>query len=120
MRNAYPTKFLILERPTSTTCHRNVIFKVQGFGLTSHRLEMSFYKLPNCPIRGMPVIFTPLDEDSVVTVNPREVDYWCTEFGCTEAQLRNVVARVGEHAMEVRRELMFAVDSSRDSWNKNK
>lgn len=55
--------------------------------------------------RAMPFMFTPLDQHRVVTVNPREVDYWCNEFGCSEAQLKDAVESVGEHVADVRREL---------------
>lgn len=88
------------------------------FRFTIQCLNMSFYKLPHCSIRGRFVIFTPLDEGHVVTVNPREVDYWCAQFGCTEAQLVKAVARVGEHVADVRRELMYAEDPFMDRWSK--
>ena len=34
-----------------------------------------------------------------------EVRYWCKELGCTEAELRSVVQRVGVMAADVRRAL---------------
>ena len=41
----------------------------------------------------------------VLIDNPYEVRRWCQRFVCTEAQLRNVVARVGDDPEAVRREL---------------
>lgn len=49
--------------------------------------------------------FRPLDRGRVGLVDPNEVAYWCREFGCTEAELRETVARVGDHAGAVREAL---------------
>ena len=41
----------------------------------------------------------------VLIHNPYEVRRWCQRFVCTEAQLRSVVAQVGDDPEAVRREL---------------
>ena len=46
--------------------------------------------------------FKPLDPGRVNTVDPVEVKYWCKELKCTEDQLAEAVAKVGEHVAEVR------------------
>jgi len=46
--------------------------------------------------------FQPLDPGRVNAVDPVELQYWCREFKCTEAQLVQAVGRVGEHVTEVR------------------
>lgn len=47
----------------------------------------------------------PLDPGRVHLADPQDVAYWCKEFRCTEAQLRDAVAKVGEHAAAVREHL---------------
>jgi Protein of unknown function (DUF3606) len=46
--------------------------------------------------------FKPLDPGRVNAIDPVEVKYWCKVFNCTEDQLANAVAKVGEHVTEVR------------------
>lgn len=46
--------------------------------------------------------FKPLDPGRVGTMDPLELQYWCREFGCSQARLLEAVARVGEHVTEVR------------------
>jgi hypothetical protein len=38
-------------------------------------------------------------------VSPEVIRYWLTELGCTEAQLREAVAAVGQNADDVRKHL---------------
>jgi hypothetical protein len=38
-------------------------------------------------------------------VSPEVVRYWTTELGCTEAELREAVAAIGQNADEVRKYL---------------
>jgi hypothetical protein len=46
--------------------------------------------------------FQPLDRARVSLLDPDEVAYWCREFDCSEAELRDAVARVGTHTSAVR------------------
>lgn len=46
--------------------------------------------------------FKPLDPGRVNAVDPVEARYWCKELECTEDDLANAVAKVGEHVAEVR------------------
>lgn len=82
--------------------HRGVTFLVHGEGSANQGRPMPY---DDDKLRHTRATFTPLDQRRVVTVNPREVEYWCNEFGCSEAQLKDAVERVGEHVAEVRREL---------------
>ena len=47
----------------------------------------------------------PMDPGRVELTDPMDIDYWCREFGCTEAQIRDAVAAVGSHVTAVREEL---------------
>jgi hypothetical protein len=47
----------------------------------------------------------PLDPGRVHVFDALELQYWCDEMGCNEAQLRAAVAAVGEHATRVREHL---------------
>lgn len=38
-------------------------------------------------------------------MDPAELQYWCKELDCTEAELKEAVAKVGEHVTVVRRQL---------------
>jgi hypothetical protein len=49
--------------------------------------------------------FRPIDPGRINPMDPVEVNYWCRELGCTEAELRDAVAAVGEHVAEVRERL---------------
>ena len=40
-----------------------------------------------------------------MTSDPTKIRYWCDELGCTEAQLKAAVERVGEHVSAVRKAL---------------
>lgn len=41
--------------------------------------------------------YTPADPGRVDTMNPVEVQYWCTQFNCSESALKDAVSRVGNH-----------------------
>jgi hypothetical protein len=49
--------------------------------------------------------FRPLDPGRVNAIDPIELQYWCSELKCTESELSEAVARVGEHVAEVRQAL---------------
>jgi hypothetical protein len=53
----------------------------------------------------IPAGFEPLDPGRVNVMDPVELKYWCKQFGCTEHQLNQIVARVGEHVAVVRQAL---------------
>ena len=63
----------------------------------------------------LPDSFTPLDPGRINSMDPVEVQYWCTEFRCAEADLRNAIAAVGEHVTEVRDQLASGSEGSRHS-----
>jgi hypothetical protein len=52
-----------------------------------------------------PVHYEPLDPGRIDLLNPVEVQYWCSQFECTEEELRETIAHVGTHAAAVRQEL---------------
>lgn len=45
----------------------------------------------------------PADRSQIAIADPVEVRWWAGRFGCSEEQLRRVVARVGTNAAEVER-----------------
>lgn len=45
----------------------------------------------------------PPDDVQVNLENPRDVEFWCREFGVTPQRLRELVAHVGVLADDVRR-----------------
>ena len=47
----------------------------------------------------------PADRSRVNVNEPWEVRWWCSEFGCTEQQLREAVRQVGVSAAKVREKL---------------
>lgn len=47
----------------------------------------------------------PPDQTRVNVNEPWEVKWWCSKFGCTEAQLRAAVKAVGVMVVNVRRHL---------------
>ena len=49
--------------------------------------------------------FTPLDPGRISSMDPVELQYWCKELHCAEADLRNAIAAVGEHVTAVREHL---------------
>ncbi len=46
--------------------------------------------------------FEPLDRGRINGMDPIELRYWCGELGCTEAELKDALSRVGEHVTAVR------------------
>ena len=50
--------------------------------------------------------FKPLDPGRVNAVDPVEEKYWCKELKCTEDELAEAIAKVGEHVAEVRQLLL--------------
>ena len=57
--------------------------------------------------------FTPLDPGRIHSMDPIELKYWCKEFHCTEANLRNAISAVGEHVTAVREHL---ASGRRQTW----
>ena len=49
--------------------------------------------------------FKPLDPGRINSMDPVELEYWCQELDCTEAELKDAVFKVGEHVTTVRAEL---------------
>jgi len=43
----------------------------------------------------------PADRGLIDLGDPREVNWWCKQFGCSEEQLRRAVAKVGSSAANV-------------------
>jgi hypothetical protein len=43
----------------------------------------------------------PADRGRIDLNDPREVNWWRKQFGCSEAQLRRAVAQVGDSAARV-------------------
>jgi len=50
--------------------------------------------------------FKPLDPGRVNAIDDIELRYWCRELGCTEHELREAIANVGEHVTQVRQALV--------------
>ena len=46
--------------------------------------------------------FKPLDPGRINTLDPVELQYWCKELHCTEAQLHDAISHVGDHVTAVR------------------
>lgn len=49
--------------------------------------------------------FRPLDPGRVNTMDALEVQYWCTELNCTQAELQEAVSNAGDHISAVRAHL---------------
>lgn len=47
----------------------------------------------------------PADRDRINIHEPYEVEYWCKHFGCTPAELKAAVAKVGVMVKDVAAEL---------------
>jgi len=43
----------------------------------------------------------PADRGLINLEHPREINWWCKQFGCSEEQLRRAVAQVGHSAANV-------------------
>lgn len=53
----------------------------------------------------MPDVLTsyqPLDPGRINSLDSVELQYWCKELACTEAELTEATAKVGEHVTAVR------------------
>jgi hypothetical protein len=57
--------------------------------------------------------FTPLDPGRIVSMDPIELQYWCKEFNCAEADLRRAITAVGEHVTAVREHLAAGREHTR-------
>jgi hypothetical protein len=55
----------------------------------------------------------PLDPGRISSMDPAELRYWCSEFHCSETDLRNAIASVGEHVTAVREQLASTVQPGR-------
>ncbi|HSI57351.1 MAG TPA: DUF3606 domain-containing protein [Ideonella sp.] len=48
------------------------------------------------------IAFRPLDPGRINSMDPIELRYWCAELHCSEPQLLQALAAVGEHLAAVR------------------
>ena len=48
----------------------------------------------------------PIDPGRVNVIDPLELEYWCRELQCTQDDLNEAVAQVGEHVAAVRDQLV--------------
>ena len=48
---------------------------------------------------------TPHDPGRINAMDPVELQYWCKELGCTDEELKDAVAKAGEHVTAVREQL---------------
>ena len=49
--------------------------------------------------------FHPLDPGRILEEDALELQYWANELRCTEAKLRDCIAKVGNHVAAVREHL---------------
>ena len=49
--------------------------------------------------------FHPLDPGRINTMDPVELKYWCQQLKCSESQLMDALAKVGDHVTAVRNQL---------------
>ena len=49
--------------------------------------------------------FHPLDPGRIKTMDPVELKYWCQQLKCSESQLKDALAKVGDHVTAVRNQL---------------
>ncbi len=52
--------------------------------------------------------FKPLDPGRVNAQDPVEFQYWCAQFHCSEAALRDALAKAGAHVTALREQLASA------------
>ena len=52
--------------------------------------------------------FHPLDPGRINTIDPVELRYWCQQLHCSEVQLREALAKAGDHVTAVRDQLAAA------------
>lgn len=74
--------------------------------MTNPHKHASGHSVPHHqPMHELPPHFAPLDPGRVDMTDPNETEYWCREFDCTEAELREAIDKVGSHTSAVREEL---------------
>ncbi|MES2482502.1 MAG: DUF3606 domain-containing protein [Pseudomonadota bacterium] len=49
--------------------------------------------------------YRPLDPGRIDALDSVELQYWCKELACTEAELIEAISKVGEHVTAVREHL---------------
>ncbi|MDF3832126.1 DUF3606 domain-containing protein [Cupriavidus basilensis] len=49
--------------------------------------------------------FKPLDPGRVNTMDAIDVQYWCADLNCTQAELEDAVSKAGDHISAVRAHL---------------
>jgi hypothetical protein len=49
-----------------------------------------------------PHAFRPFDPSRINALDPVELQYWCTDLGCTKRQLIEAISMVGDHVAAVR------------------
>ncbi|MEJ8823681.1 DUF3606 domain-containing protein [Variovorax humicola] len=49
--------------------------------------------------------YKPLDPGRIDAVDVVEIKYWCQQLHCTEQELRDAIAAVGDHVTAVRERL---------------
>ena len=59
--------------------------------------------------------FTPLDPGRINSMDPIELQYWCKELHCAEADLKTAIKAVGKHVTAVRDRLASGSERSRPS-----
>lgn len=47
----------------------------------------------------------PLDPGRIESLDSAELQYWCKELACTQAELTEAISKVGEHVTAVREHL---------------
>ncbi|HSW18391.1 MAG TPA: DUF3606 domain-containing protein [Ramlibacter sp.] len=51
------------------------------------------------------VHFHPLDPGRINTIDAVELQYWCRQLHCTESELKDALAKVGDHVTAVRNQV---------------
>lgn len=46
--------------------------------------------------------FKPLDPGRINALDPVEMQYWCQQLRCSEAELQDALSKVGDHVTAVR------------------
>jgi len=58
--------------------------------------------------------FRPVDPGRINMTDPMEIQYWCAELHCTEAELDDAVMQVGENISAVRDHLETLAAKARE------
>ena len=61
-------------------------------------------------MQNHPANFKPLDPGRINARDDIELNYWCGELQCTEAELKAALASAGEHVTAVREHLRTRSD----------